>query len=176
MTVSAEERQLAPAAAEQPAEEAPASASKAAAAAAPQGVPVAPAVPAPPPEVPAGAVKRTYTSVSYVPNRSHASHPWHDLETGENPPDLINAGEQGREKAAPHPPAAVCGGCWCRRASSAGGAMSHPPPPPILCPFSPVIEIPRGSKVKYELDKKTGALAGTRKACGGPRCRAGVGG
>ncbi|KAK9821636.1 hypothetical protein WJX74_002637 [Apatococcus lobatus] len=41
-----------------------------------------------------------------------ASHPWHDLSAGEDPPNLLNA----------------------------------------------VIEIPRGSRVKYELDKKTGLL------------------
>lgn len=43
-------------------------------------------------------------------NRTSASHPWHDLLTGESPPGIFNA----------------------------------------------VIEIPRGSKVKYELDKETG--------------------
>ncbi|KAL6776375.1 hypothetical protein ACKKBG_A20890 [Auxenochlorella protothecoides x Auxenochlorella symbiontica] len=45
-------------------------------------------------------------------NRGHASHPWHDLEIGEQAPDLLHA----------------------------------------------VIEIPRGSKVKYELDKVSGLL------------------
>ncbi|KAK9834421.1 hypothetical protein WJX74_001391 [Apatococcus lobatus] len=45
-------------------------------------------------------------------NRTSASHPWHDLLTGESPPGIFNA----------------------------------------------VIEIPRGSKVKYELDKETGLL------------------
>ncbi|KFM26242.1 Soluble inorganic pyrophosphatase 2 [Auxenochlorella protothecoides] len=44
--------------------------------------------------------------------RRHASHPWHDLEIGEQAPDLLHA----------------------------------------------VIEIPRGSKVKYELDKVSGLL------------------
>eukprot|EP00887_Chlorella_sp_A99_P005801 scaffold1.g5801.t1 len=60
------------------------------------------------------ALKRTRAAAlgGYHLPRSHASHPWHDLEAGENPPELINA----------------------------------------------VIEIPRGSKVKYELDKKTGLL------------------
>lgn len=45
-------------------------------------------------------------------HRGTASHPWHDLSPGENPPDLCNA----------------------------------------------VIEIPRGSKVKYEMDKDTGLV------------------
>lgn len=49
---------------------------------------------------------------SFVPGRGTASHPWHDLSAGENPPEMLNA----------------------------------------------VIEIPRGSKVKYELDKDTGLL------------------
>lgn len=44
--------------------------------------------------------------------RSHASHPWHDLDVGEDAPNVFNA----------------------------------------------IIEIPRGSKVKYELDKATGML------------------
>ncbi|MEW5304362.1 MAG: hypothetical protein WDW38_010999 [Sanguina aurantia] len=42
----------------------------------------------------------------------HASHPWHDLSSGQNPPTMLNV----------------------------------------------VIEIPRGSKVKYELDKETGMV------------------
>ncbi|KAK2079584.1 inorganic pyrophosphatase [Prototheca wickerhamii] len=42
----------------------------------------------------------------------HASHPWHDLDIGEEAPEVLHA----------------------------------------------VIEIPRGSKVKYELDKKSGLL------------------
>lgn len=45
-------------------------------------------------------------------SKSAASHPWHDLDIGEEAPQLFNA----------------------------------------------VIEIPRGSKVKYELDKSTGLL------------------
>ena len=45
-------------------------------------------------------------------SKSAASHPWHDLDIGEEAPQLFNA----------------------------------------------VIEIPRGSKVKYELDKATGLL------------------
>lgn len=73
----------------------PASAGGVAEAALPEA-PAASGVPAPVAALPATATKRTYTSVSYVPSRSHASHPWHDLEAGENPPDLINAGARGK--------------------------------------------------------------------------------
>jgi inorganic pyrophosphatase len=44
--------------------------------------------------------------------KGHASHPWHDLDVGEDAPTIVGA----------------------------------------------VIEIPQGSKVKYELDKDTGML------------------
>lgn len=44
--------------------------------------------------------------------KSHASHPWHDLDVGEEAPNKFHA----------------------------------------------IIEIPKGSKIKYELDKATGSF------------------
>ena len=78
---------------------------------------------------------------AYRVSRSHASHPWHDLEAGENPPDLINAGE-------------------CAQPTGLLHRQLQPPRSPAhlgaLLLWHAVIEIPRGSKVKYELDKKSG--------------------
>jgi len=70
-----------------------------------------------------------------------ASHPWHDLEVGDKCPDVVNAGTCSYGEYADQVLSslnrgvnAICG---------------------VACA---VIEIPRGSKVKYELDKITGLL------------------
>ena len=85
-----------------------------------------------------------------VTHRSHASHPWHDLDVGEDAPNIVNAGA-----AASRNHVAVTAGCRrrCRRWPLWPLLTVQTS---LLCGCA-VIEIPRGSKVKYELDKKSGA-------------------
>ena len=72
----------------------------------------------------------------------HQAHPWHDLHIGEQAPELVHAGESC-SRGALH-----TWRCWV--------------PDLAMCA---VIEIPRGSKVKYELDKDTGMLFVDRVLC-----------
>src|SRR5262249_10526915 len=58
--------------------------------------------------------------------------------------------------------------------------MAHPwhdieVPEPIEESFPAFIEIPKGSKVKYELDKATGLLKVNRALCSGVHCPANYG-
>ncbi|CAM0955329.1 unnamed protein product [Alopecurus aequalis] len=86
--------------------------------------------------------------LSSLSRRSVAAHPWHDLEIGEsivNPfPDSLPRPDHFHFAADPTE------NCMLIRLIGAG------PGAPAV--FNVVVEITKGSKVKYELDKKTGMI------------------
>ena len=113
--------------------------------------------------------------------RGLASHPWHDLDIGKQGEQRRSACRGCPQGGAPERAEAAC--VYWGQPEAGGGAraaccscpapatFAQPPstgpsqsPPSALCLYAApeilnaVIEIPRGSKVKYELDKKTGLL------------------
>uniref|UniRef100_A0A453GXQ4 Soluble inorganic pyrophosphatase n=1 Tax=Aegilops tauschii subsp. strangulata TaxID=200361 RepID=A0A453GXQ4_AEGTS len=79
--------------------------------------------------------------LSSITRRSVAAHPWHDLEIGPDAPTIFN--------------------CVSTQPSSSSSRHHQFRPPRKLNHLRnsvQVIEIPKGSKVKYELDKKTGLI------------------